>query len=242
MAEGRSAPYRPRRSSGVETWIEPSIEHKPLVSRLINKCSVANAAFDLRGRFGPAKRAGIFVPFRQPAGYGCLQPGHAVEAAAADGLLGDQGEPALHQVEPRGAGGREMELDARMGGQPLLYRRVFVGPVVVADQVQFPARVAAGQRLEEGDELLVPMATKAARVDLAAGHLQRRKQTGGAVTNVVVGAPLGQTRPHRQQRLGAVKRLDLRLFIPRTTPAPAPAGPDTGRRCRPVCVRTWGRC
>src|SRR5579885_2593929 len=96
---------------------------------------------------------------------------------------------ALHQVEPRCAGGREMELDARMGGQPLLYRRVFVGPIVVADQVQFPARAAARQRLEEGDERLVPMATKAARVDLAAGHLQRRKQTGGAVTNVVVGAP-----------------------------------------------------
>ncbi len=33
------------------------------------------------------------------------------------------------------------------------------------------------------------------------------------MTLVVMGAPLGLPRAHRQQRLGAVQRLDLALFI-----------------------------
>ncbi len=40
---------------------------------------------------------GICVPVRRPACCGCLQSGHAVEAAAPDGLLGDQGAPAVHR-------------------------------------------------------------------------------------------------------------------------------------------------
>jgi hypothetical protein len=33
------------------------------------------------------------------------------------------------------------------------------------------------------------------------------------VTLIVIAAPLDLTRPHRQQRLGAVERLDLELFV-----------------------------
>jgi len=40
-----------------------------LLSRLVNNCSVANTAFDPDGRFGPAKRAGIFVPVRVTRDY-----------------------------------------------------------------------------------------------------------------------------------------------------------------------------
>jgi hypothetical protein len=54
-----------------------------------------DAAFDLLGRLGPAKRPRILIPVRQPAADGSLQPTHAVEAAATDGLLGDQCEPAF---------------------------------------------------------------------------------------------------------------------------------------------------
>src|SRR5579875_2976785 len=159
-----------------------------LVSRLVNKCSIAEAAFDFGGRFGPAERARVLVPVREPAVDGLLQPAHAVKAAAPDRLLRDQGEPALHQVEPRGAGGHEMELDARMRGQPLLYCRMLVGAVIVVDQVELASRIAAGQRVEQRNELHVPMAVEAARVNLGGGHLQCGEPTGGAMAGVIMGA------------------------------------------------------
>jgi len=74
-------------------------------------------------------------------------------------------------------------------------------------------RVAAGQRLQERDELQVGVAFEAASMDLAAGHFQRGEQAGGAVTGVIVGHAGRQSGPHRQCRLGAVERLNLGLFI-----------------------------
>src|SRR6202790_5063764 len=93
-----------------------------LVSRPVNKCSIADAAFDLMGGFGPAEGFGIFVPVCQKAGDGLLQARDAVEAAPANWLRGDQAEPALAQVEPRGAGRGEVQMEARVRGQPLCDR------------------------------------------------------------------------------------------------------------------------
>jgi hypothetical protein len=59
----------------------------------------------------------------------------------------------------------------------------------------------------------VAVPVNAAVGDLAGGHLQGGKQRGGAVAEVVVGAPLGQPRPERQDRLRAVQRLDLGLLV-----------------------------
>jgi Transposase len=185
----------------------------PLVSRPVNKCSIADAAFDLMGGFGPAEGFGIFVPVGQEAGDGLLQARDAVEAAAANGLRGDQAEPALDQVEPRGAGRGEVQMEARVRDQPLFDRGMLVGSVVVADQMQLQLGIALGQRLQEDDELGVPMAPVATPMDLAAGHLQRSEQAGGAVAQVIMGHADGQPGPHRQRRLGAVKRLNLRLFV-----------------------------
>jgi hypothetical protein len=70
----------------------------------------------------------------------------AVEAAAVDGLAGDQGEPAFDQVEPRGTGRSEVQMEARVGGEPVHDRRMLVGDVVVADQMQLKSRIAFGQR------------------------------------------------------------------------------------------------
>ena len=100
-----------------------------------------------------------------------------------------------------------------MIGYPLLNRRMLVGAIVVADQMKLTRRITAGERIEKGNELAMAMAAKAPRMDLAAGYLQRSKQAGGAMAGVIVGAARGQARPHRQQRLGAIKRLNLRLFI-----------------------------
>src|SRR3982074_3989887 len=49
--------------------------------------------------------------------------------------------------------------------------------------------------------------------DLAAGDVQCGEQRGGAVTCVVEGAPLGLARPHGQDRLRAIERLDLTFLV-----------------------------
>ena len=49
--------------------------------------------------------------------------------------------------------------------------------------------------------------------DLAGLHVERRKQRRGAVAAVVVRAALDLPGPHRQQRLRAIQRLDLRLLV-----------------------------
>ena len=64
-----------------------------------------------------------------------LQLRHAVEAAAADCLLADQAKSALHQVQPRGTGGREVKMEARMTLQPAADLLVFVRRIVVHDKM-----------------------------------------------------------------------------------------------------------
>ena len=66
---------------------------------------------------------------------------------------------------------------------------------------------------EEPQELLVAVPLLAQPGDCAGGDLQGGEQGGGAVSDVVVGEPLGQPRLHRQHRLSAVQRLDLGLLV-----------------------------
>ena len=49
--------------------------------------------------------------------------------------------------------------------------------------------------------------------DRAGGHFQGGEQGGGAVPDVVVRVPFGDVRPHRQDRLGSVRGLDLGLLV-----------------------------
>ena len=57
------------------------------------------------------------------------------------------------------------------------------------------------------------VALVAAADDPTGGDVQGGEQRGCAVALVVMAAPLDLPRPHRQQRLSAVERLDLRLFV-----------------------------
>ena len=59
----------------------------------------------------------------------------------------------------------------------------------------------------------MPVPRLAGAGDLAGGDLQRGEQGGGAVPDVVVGAPLRQPGLHRQHRRGPVQRLDLGLLV-----------------------------
>ena len=71
-----------------------------------------------------------------------------------------------------------------------------------------------GDEFEESEELDVGVARVAGvGGDLAGGDFERGEQAGGAVADVIVGLLLGDALAQRQNRLGAIQRLDLRLLV-----------------------------
>ena len=76
----------------------------------------------------------------EPAHDGLFEPSGAVEAATADRLGGDQREPTFDQIDPRGTGWSEVQVEAE-GALPT--RRMaadLVGAVVIQDQMDFERR------------------------------------------------------------------------------------------------------
>ncbi len=71
-------------------------------------------------------------------GDGAIQFRDAMKRSASDALTGDLGEPSLHQVQPRGPGRGEVQMVARVGGEPRLHLGVGVRAIVVQDQVNLP--------------------------------------------------------------------------------------------------------
>lgn len=65
--------------------------------------------------------------------------GDTLEHAAPDAIACDQAEEAFDLIEPGRRSGGEMHVEARMFGQPGFDRRVFMGGIVVGDQVQVEA-------------------------------------------------------------------------------------------------------
>jgi hypothetical protein len=84
--------------------------------------------------------------------------------------------------------------------------------VVVEHDVQPAARVGVRDAFEEIEELGLAVSVIAAVGDRAGRDLQSGEQRGGAVALVAVGGSLGEPWPDRQDRLGAVQRLDLGLL------------------------------
>ena len=70
-------------------------------------------------------------------------------------------------------------------------------------------------RIEEADELLVPVALHAAAEHRAVEDVEGGEQRGGAVADIVVGHGPGLAGLERQTRLGAVERLDLAFLVDR---------------------------
>jgi hypothetical protein len=73
----------------------------------------------------------------------------------------------------------------------------------------FSRRDLGLDRIEEADELLMPMAPHVAADNGAIEDVKGREQRGGTVTLVVVRHRPRAPRLHRQPRLGTVERLNL---------------------------------
>src|SRR6188472_4629962 len=85
------------------------------------------------------------------------------EDAALQAPLGERGEEGLDGVEPGARGRGEVEGEARVAGEPGNHLRLFVGGVVVEDDVDdLAGRDLCLDGVEEADEFLVPVALHAA--------------------------------------------------------------------------------
>jgi hypothetical protein len=107
-----------------------------------------------------------------------------------------------------------VDVPARTLGEPTADQFGLVARRVAHDDVhvEISGHVAL-DFVEELAELLGAVARHAFADDRSRFHIERGEQRRRAVAFVVVGAPLDLTRPQWPQRLGAVQRLDLALFI-----------------------------
>ena len=140
----------------------------------------------------------------------------AGEHPAPEGAPLQLAEPGFDGVEPGRAGRREMQVKAGMGSQevPNRFGRMRAG--VVDDQVQGQLRRRGAVDLREQlAEFGSAMAPGDAAEHLAGGHVEGSIQIRGPVSLVVVRQRSGAARFHRQSRLRAVERLDLRLLVDR---------------------------
>src|SRR5215472_6015771 len=91
---------------------------------------------------------------------------HAPERAAADGLLGYQREPALDLIEPTRISRRVVDMKSAMSYQPGFDPGMFMGGVVIGDQVHRQVvRNLPFKVVEKTEELLVAMTRPALRDD-----------------------------------------------------------------------------
>ena len=96
-------------------------------------------------------------------------------------------EEALNSLQPGARGWREVERPTRMAGEPCSNFLVFVCSVIVEHHVdQFPCWDLPLDRIEELDELLVPVTLFILADDRAVQNIECREQGGGAVALVVM--------------------------------------------------------
>lgn len=168
---------------------------------------------DLVGGLGPGEWVVALVPAVDEGADLGVEVLDGGEDSSADGRTVDDGEEDLDHVEPGGAGGGEVDVDARVGLQPGAHLEGLVGCVVVHHQVQLVVGVGARDLAQEDEQLGTAVTGLAGGCDAAGGDLQGGEQGGGAVPVVVVGAPLDPARLHGQHRGGAVQGLDLGLLV-----------------------------
>jgi len=107
-----------------------------------------------------------------------------------------------------------VDVPARTLGEPATNQFGLVARRVVHDDVhvEISGHVAL-DFVEELAELLSAVARHAFTDDRSRFHVERGEQRRRAMAFVIVGAPFDLTGSHGQQRLGAIQRLNLALFI-----------------------------
>ena len=110
--------------------------------------------------------------------------------------------------------GCEVQLEARMLGEPSLHLLGLVGLVVVADRMHVEVLGYGPVDLfQETDEFLGAVAWQTLADDLAGLHIECREQCRRAIALVVVRHRLSTALLHRQARLRTIERLNLAFLV-----------------------------
>src|SRR6516225_2475576 len=133
-------------------------------------------------------------------------------------------------------------MESWMIAQPLTYVGVFVGRIVIDDEVDLLVGCGAGfNPAQEFHPLLMTVLRMKGINHLPGAHVHGREQSGGSMTLVTVrsgGTVAGRA---RQAGLRAGQCLDLAVRRPTTPPSPE-AGADAVPRYLPTSRQTAGRC
>jgi hypothetical protein len=144
------------------------------------------------------------------------QLGDARVRSALERLRGQQSKESLDEVQPRRVGGREVKLETAMPQQPPMDRRRPMGRQIIQHHMDLPLGLdACVDVAEKRDEVLGPMLWLAPRDHLASRHVEGGEEIDRAMPQVIVGPPFGVSDVHRQDRLGALERLDLGFLVDR---------------------------
>ena len=148
-------------------------------------------------------------------------------------IPGNLSKESLDLVDPGGVGGREVHVEPGVLAQPGLDRRVFVGGVVVADDVHVQA---LGDGFVDLDQEFSELHRAVLAVDLGdhrpIGNVECGEQTRGAVADIVVTVPLEVFPASSATPVGTWPRPAPGSFHQHTARRPIPVDGDTTRRCR----------
>src|SRR5258705_6068895 len=130
---------------------------------------------------------------------------------AAPGLiLGPVAEEPFDHIEASAAGGREVEMKALVARRPAQNRRVFVGSIVVDDQVElFVGGRLAIDETQELQAFLMAMTVHASGHHTAGEGVEHVKQGGGFMPLVMMRHRIGTARLPGENRLSTVESFDL---------------------------------
>src|ERR1700675_4959751 len=157
----------------------------------------------------------LIVLFEEAVDCG-LQVGDRPKDAALEPALCEGREEALDRVEPGSRCRCEMERPSRMAFEPSADVGMLMGGVIVDDGVdRLARRDLLLDDIEEANEFLMAMALHVAANHRAVEDVHRGEQRRRAVALIVVRHGSGTTLLQRQSGLGAIKRLNLALFVDR---------------------------
>ena len=175
---------------------------------------------DLVGGLDPGERGRAGVPFAGEALDRGGEEADVFEAAAPEGLAGQDAEPGLDLVHPGRAGGREVEREAGVLRQPRMDVGGLVGAYVVEDDVDLAPAIGTGEQPQERQEVVTRVSLTGLVRHLPGRDLERSEQAERPVALVVVRVPLHLPGPEREHGLGPVERLDLGLLVDREDDRP----------------------
>src|SRR5215204_1786282 len=122
------------------------------------KAESPHAVADFVGGLHPFERCAAVVVGVNVGENGRAQLRNARVRSMLERVFRQQSKEALHLVEPRRVGRREMKLDARMAQQPALHRWSAMGGEIVEDDVDVKTGLDTRVDLaQKGHEVLRPM-------------------------------------------------------------------------------------